>query len=373
MDSKIGLSLKGFSKTREINNEVYNVYVGNGSKVAVESIGRVELVISSGFVLELSPVLYVPSMRRNLISASKLVKSGFTFVGDHHCVKFYHSNDYNKLLGKAFLEIDMWQLECSYKNECFSVQVVGSKLLSTSEKSSMLWHKRLGHISKERIITLSKQNMLPQLDFNDFIECVDCPKGKLTNTRKLGSTRSKSLLEIIHTDICGPFPNKTICGKSYFISFIDDFSRYAYVYLISEKSEALECFKTFHLEVEKQLEKQIKIVRSDRAGEYFGRYTEVGQHKGPFATYLEQNGIVAQYTTPGTPQQNGVAERRNRTLKDMIRSMFSHSNLPIFLWGEALKTTTYILNRVPSKSVNMVPFEAWTGRKPSFHLSCLGL
>ena len=136
---------------------------------------------------------------------------------------------------------------------------------------------------------------------------------------------------------------------------------------MSKKSEALECFKIFKLEVEKQLEKHIKIVRSDRGGEYFGRYSELGQHKGPFATFLEEHGIMAQYTTPGTPQQNGVAERKNRTFKDMIRSMFASSKLPIFLWGEALKTANYILNRVPSKSVDMVPFEAWTGRRPSFN------
>ena len=76
-------SLQGFSKTKEINNEVYNVYVGNGSKVAVESIGNVQLVLTSGFILKLSPVLYVPSMRRSLISASKLVESSLSFVGDH--------------------------------------------------------------------------------------------------------------------------------------------------------------------------------------------------------------------------------------------------------------------------------------------------
>ncbi|KAM2043175.1 hypothetical protein ACFXTI_036479 [Malus domestica] len=189
----------------------------------------------------------------------------------------------------------------------------------------------------------------------------------MTNTRKLGSTRSNQLLEIIHTDVCGPFPNKTICGNSYFVTFIDDFSRYCYIFLIAEKSSVLDCFKIYKHEVEKQLEKNIKIVRSDRGGEYFGRFTETGQHKGAFAQYLEALGIVAQYTTPGTPHQNGVAERKNRTLKDMVRSMFSRSKLPIFLWGEALKTANYTLNRVPSKSVQVVPFEAWTGRKPSFN------
>lgn len=115
----------------------------------------------------------------------------------------------------------------------------------------------------------------------------------MTSSRKLGSTRSKELLEIIHTDVCGPFPTKTICGNQFFVTFIDDFSRYSYLFLISEKSSVLDCFIIFKTEVEKQLEKNIKIVRSDRGGEYFGRYTEAGQRKGPFAKYLEECGIMA--------------------------------------------------------------------------------
>ncbi|RVW22816.1 Retrovirus-related Pol polyprotein from transposon TNT 1-94 [Vitis vinifera] len=91
----------------------------------------------------------------------------------------------------------------------------------------------------------------------------------------------------------------------------------------------------------------------------------VGQNPGPFAKFLEKHGIHAQYTMPGTPQQNGVAERRNRTLMEMVRSMMSYSSVPISLWGEALKTAMYILNRVPSKAVPKTPFELWTGRKPS--------
>ncbi|KAI5335349.1 hypothetical protein L3X38_025482 [Prunus dulcis] len=105
----------------------------------------------------------------------------------------------------------------------------------------------------------------------------------------------------------------------------------------------------------------------------YKRYTEAGQHKGPFANYLEKCGIMAQYTTSGTPQKNEVAERRNRTLKDMVRSMVRKSTLPKFLWGEALKTANYILNRVPSKAVPKTPFEMWVGRQPSLmHLHVWG-
>ena len=117
--------------------------------------------------------------------------------------------------------------------------------------------------------------------------------------------------------------------------------------------------------MERQLDRNVKIVRSDRGGGYYGRYSESGQHPDSFAKFLERRGICAQYTMPGTPQQNGVSERRNRTLMDMVRSMLSNSSLPVSLWMYALKTDMYLLNRVPSKAVPKTSFELWTNRTPS--------
>ena len=106
-------------------------------------------------------------------------------------------------------------------------------------------------------------------------------------------------------------------------------------------------------------------MRTDRGGQYYGRYIEDGQAHGPFAKFLQDNDIVGQYTMSGSPDQNGVAERRNRTLMDMVRSMLSSSKLPKSLWVEALKTAVYILNRVPTKAVSKTPFELFKGWKPS--------
>jgi hypothetical protein len=139
--------------------------------------------------------------------------------------------------------------------------------------------------------------------------------------------------------------------------------RYDYIYPIKERSEALDKFKVFKAEVENQHNIKIKIVRSDRGGEYYGRHTSYGQVPGPFARFLQENDIVIQYSIPDDPQQNGVVKRRNRTLIDMMRSMLSYSTLPISFWMEALKTAVHILNRVPSKSVPKTPYEMWTGRK----------
>jgi transposase InsO family protein len=152
-------------------------------------------------------------------------------------------------------------------------------------------------------------------------------------------------------------------GFDSFIIFTDDFSRYGYIYPIKERSEALDKFKVFKTEVKNQHNIKIKIVRSDRGGEYYDRHTSYGQVLGPFARFLQENGIVAQYSMPGDPQQNGVAERRNRTLMDMVRSMLSYSTLPISLWMEALKTVVHILNQVPSKSMSKTTYGMWTGRK----------
>ena len=162
-------------------------------------------------------------------------------------------------------------------------------------------------------------------------------------------------------------------GQRCFISFIDDYSRYMYLYMLHKKSEVLDAFKIFKAEVEKQCGKQIKIVRSDRGGEYYGRYTEDGQAPGPFAKFLQEHGIVAQYTMLGSPDQNGVAERRNRTLLDMVRIMLNGSNLPKSLWTQALKTAVYILNRVTTKAIPKTPFELWKGWKPSLRHARLGM
>jgi transposase InsO family protein len=126
--------------------------------------------------------------------------------------------------------------------------------------------------------------------------------------------------------------------------------------LISHKSEALTCFKKFIIFVENQLDRNVKALRTDRGREYLS---------DEFKQMCEEKGILRKLTIPYTPQQNGVAERRNRTLLEMVRSMMVQANPPITFWGDALLTVVYILNRVPSKSVSSTPYELWNNRKPN--------
>ncbi|KAG9444922.1 hypothetical protein H6P81_016262 [Aristolochia fimbriata] len=228
-----------------------------------------------------------------------------------------------------------------YKLNAISPTLCMSVKRSRDLDSSILWHHRLGHIGKERVLILVKEEIIPELSFDEFGIC----------KRK----RSEELLDLIHSDICGPINVPSRHGHKYFITFIDDYSKYGYVYLLNKKSDALESFKEFKAEVEKSTGKMIKGLMSDRGREYCSDL---------FNSYCIENGIVHYLSIPRTPQQNGVSERRNRTLLEMVRSMMSGTNLPLSLWSEALKTVAYLLNRVPSKSVQKTPFELWVGRPP---------
>ena len=165
-----------------------------------------------------------------------------------------------------------------------------------------------------------KDGPLEPLDFDGFSVYESC-LGKMTKGPfNAKGWRAQELLELVHTDVCGPMSTQTKGGYQYFITFTDDYSRYDYVYLIRRKFKAFERFKEFRAEVENQLGKRIKAIRSNRGGKYL---------LGDFKYYLTQNGIVSLLTTPRTPQQNGVAKRRNKTLLEMVRSMMSYSTLPI--------------------------------------------
>ena len=141
---------------------------------------------------------------------------------------------------------------------------------------------------------------------------------------------------LIHTDVCGPMRNESFGGSRYFITFIDDYSRYSTVYILKRKSEALEYFKTYEKSCLTQLGYQVRSLRSDNGGEYVSQ---------EFESYLKERGIKHETTSPHSPQQNGVAERKNRTLCEAARSMLNHAGLPTSYWAEAVSTANYCQNR----------------------------
>jgi transposase InsO family protein len=232
---------------------------------------------------------------------------------------------------------------------------------STIDGALELWHRHFGHLNIKGVHAL--QNMVSGMNLGNMpcprssFVCEGCIEGK--QHRKPfpsdGGMRATKPLEIVHSDVCDPMRTTSLGGARYFVTYIDDFSRKMWVYLLKSKGECLEKFKEFKALVEKQSEYKIKVFRSDNGGEYIS--------KG-FQGFVKAH-IEKQTSTPYRPQQNGVAERANRTLVEMARSMLHAQNLKKSLWAEVMVNAAYTRNRCPSKALpSITPEETWSGRKP---------
>ncbi|KAJ9552762.1 hypothetical protein OSB04_016807 [Centaurea solstitialis] len=343
--------LQGFTRRKTLRKDRTNLRVGEGTPLIAEAVGSYSLSLPSGLVLELDNCHYIPNMIKNVLSFDLLVDQGF-----------YYKYTYKMI---SVFKDDIFYFKATPVNGLYTVNLQDnsseiyhiSKRSKDIEDQTYLWHCRLGHINKKRVELLLKGGFLGNFDYKPFDNCESSLSGKMTKQPfNSENERATDLLKIIHTDVCGPFSHVARGGYRYFITFTDDFSRYGYVYLMRHKSETFEKFKEYQNEVQNLLDKRIKFLRSDRGGEYLS---------DEFDNHLMECGIVSQLTPPYTPQMNGVSERRNRTLLDMVRTMMCHSSLPISFWGHALETAAHILKRAPTKSVEKTPYELWKGKKPN--------
>jgi hypothetical protein len=188
--------------------------------------------------------------------------------------------------------------------------------------------------------------------------CEPCLKGKQTRSEipKQSATRADTVLGRIHSDVCGPLPTQSHSGFRYFATFIDDKSRKVSVVGMREKSDLARHLKAFVARVELETGQKVRILRSDGGGEYIGK--QVNQ-------FLVEKGITHEITTPDTPQQNGVAERMNRTLLDKVRAILTDATLPDSYWFDALEHAALLRNLSPTRAlIDKTPEEAWSGTKP---------
>ncbi|WZZ85883.1 hypothetical protein YC2023_114462 [Brassica napus] len=242
-------------------------------------------------------------------------------------------------------------------------------LLSKFNEEPWRWHARLGHISFKTIRNMVAQQMVQGLP--EIVEvkqiCNSCLVGKQTRHLFLSATtyRSRRALELFHADLCGPISPATPSDNRYTFVIVDDHIRYMWSILLKEKSEAFEKFKMFKNLVEKDVDKNILALRTDRGGEFTSK---------EFQEFCNKEGIKCQLTASYTPQRNGVVERRNRTLMEMTRSMLKAMNVPNYMWGESVRHATYLINCVPTRALkNQTPYESLKGRKPSIgHIRVFG-
>ncbi|HEY5234640.1 MAG TPA: DDE-type integrase/transposase/recombinase, partial [Rhabdochlamydiaceae bacterium] len=235
-------------------------------------------------------------------------------------------------------------------------------MTKASEKDSILWHRRMGHIHFRKMNFLVKNNLVngvPNMTFSINDYCIPCKRGKQhkkSHSPKIVNSINTPL-ELLHMDLFGPINVRSIGGKSYSLVVTDDYSRFSWVYFLGTKDETPDILKYLFLRLENLCRLKIKMIRSDNGTEFKNHNLEL---------FCLKQGISHQFSAPRTPQQNGVAERKNRTLIEAARTMLSDSRLPVTFWAEAVNTACFVLNRVLTvKRQNKTCYELLNNRKPN--------
>lgn len=336
------------------------VKFGDGSTVEIKGKGSIILKCKNGEERLLHEVYFIPSLCSNIISLGQLSENGNKVIMHGDFLWIYEKQGDLLMKVKRSLNRLYKIIIESSSNEC---------LLSKSEETSWLWHSRLGHVNFKAMKLMSNAHMADGIP--DFVQPKEICSGCLLSkqARKPFPAQStfvaKKILGLVHADLCGPISPPTPSGNRYFFLLVDDFSRIMWVFMLKTKDEALEHFKKFRVLVEKETKEVIQTLRTDRGGEFVSK---------AFEEYCQEAGIQRHLTAPYTPQQNGVVERRNRTVVAMARSFLKEKGLPSFFWGEAVRQAVYILNRLPTRALSEVtPYQAWTDSKPNLgHIKVFG-
>lgn len=330
----------------------HSVKLGNNTRMEVMGKGNIWLKLE-GATQVITDVYYVPDLKNNLLSIGQLQERGLAILIKHGVCKLYHP--------RRGLIMQTWMTANRMFVLLASMVPESSTCLQTmTEDESQLWHRRYGHLSYKGLRTLRYREMvkgIPPLKATTK-SCTDCLVGKQHREAipKRSQWRASKKLQLVHADICGPITPSSNSDRRYILTFIDDYSRKVWIYFLIEKSEAFTTFKHDKSLVEKESGVPICSLRTDRGGEFTS--TE-------FNTFCKDNGISRQLTAAYTPQQNGVAERKNRTIMNMVRCMLTDLEVPKRFWPEAARWTTHVLNRSPTSVVKeKTPEEMWSGIKP---------
>ena len=336
------------------------VKFGDGSTVKIQGKGSIGFKCKNGEEQTVNEVYYIPSLCNNILSLGQLTEEGNEVVINGEFLRIFDKN--KRLLMKVNKSPNrLYKLSI----ETYSPMCLFTKL----EDASWLWHSRLGHENFQDLELMSRKQMargMPKIVQPKKI-CHGCLMSK--QVRGAFPTKAqynaKGLLELVHGDLCGPIQPETSAGNKYFFLLVDDYSRVMWVYLLKNKNEALDAFKKFRAKVESGPDKRVKVLRTNRGGEFMSN---------EFNTYCEEAGITRHYTAPYTPQQNGDVERRNRTVVEMARSYLKEKRVPLYLWGEAIRHSVYVLNRLPTRALTGVTsYKAWTEKKPDVaHIRVFG-
>lgn len=298
----------------------------NKSTISVTDKGPVSVTAianSRNKNVSLSDTLHIPDLRTNLLSVGKICDRGLKVLFEQDEATVIDNR------GKTVLKADringgLYYLRTkSPESNANAEWNDGSK---TKRSIAELWHRKMGHLNYRDLMRCSREGLVRDITIKDCCEdihCEICARGKMTKmSLPKRSERRSEILEIIHSDMCGPMRTESAGKSKYFVTFIDDSSKWCEVRSLKRKSDVLQAFKEFKALVENQTGRWIKCLQSDNGTEY---------RNESFDQFLKEHGIKRRLTVPYTPKQNGVAERKNRTPLDMARCLLIQSSLPTYL------------------------------------------
>ncbi|KAH9770099.1 Integrase catalytic domain-containing protein [Citrus sinensis] len=331
-----------FSSFTKIENGG-DVSFGDYSKGKILGIGNVGKVSST----LIENVCLVENLKHNLISISQLCDKGYKVIFDKFSCVIKNSCD-----GKTLF----------VGNRCGNVYIIDIECASTVDKyfsalhdDSWLWHRRLGHASMDLISKILKNDLvkgLPKIGFQKDNICEACQFGKQIKTsfKNKNHISTSKPLELLHIDLFGQSRYASLNGKYYAFVIVDDYSRYTWVLFLANKDDALDAFKVLYKKLQNEKGRDIMAAFIFWIGLGILRS---GNHRIGSVEWE-------------TPQQNGVVERKNRSIQEMARTMLNENALPKYFWAEAVNTACYVLNRVLIRPhLNKTPYELWKDRKPN--------
>lgn len=322
---------------------IKQVKAANGERMDIERTGDIKCKISNDSIFILSDVQYIPKLCVNLLSVSQMVKNGCSVLFNADGCKIFSKD--KKLLAEGKMANGMFTIKIHFTESACAAGIIKNDDIA-------LWHRRLAHLNFSTLKTMLKLKVEPDT------KCTVCVKGKHSRAPfNEPGTRANKQLELVHTDVCGPMLVKSLGGARYFVSFIDDFSRKVHIYILKTKAEGFNKFVLYKKMVENELDLKIKSVRSDNGTEFVNKN---------FSEFFAKHGIKHEKSTPYSPQQNGLAERMNRTIIEKARCMLIDSKLAKTFWAEAVQAAVNVINAITCSSTNASPEERWNGTKCNF-------
>ncbi|KAJ9536572.1 hypothetical protein OSB04_un000221 [Centaurea solstitialis] len=353
MDSGCSKHMTGRKELLANFKQKYGGNVRFGNKLSAPIMGYGDILHHK---ITINKVAYVEGLSHNLLSIGKFCdkKLEVNFRETRCCVRTYDGQELIEGTRRSNLYTVNFRKQRPFTEVCL--------LSKATFNQNVLWHRRLSHLNYATINQLAKTGLvtgLPSLRFTKEQLCSACEMGKIKKSShklKVEHNTSKPL-QLLHMDLCGPMRVQSINGRKYVLVIVDDFSRYTWVNFLRSKDGASDIIISFIRNVQVRLQLPVQLIRTDNGTEFKNRKLD---------SFLDSVGITHTFSAARTPQQNGVVERKNRTLVEAARTMLTFSKLPLHFWAEAVASACFTQNRsLITKRFMKTPYELVYNRPPS--------